>query len=146
MVTIADLEKMDVETNISEDDALADRAGPAGRGLRQRDSVQAVPGPAPAGAADERPDAQRVVKVKVEILDPDDKLFPELAATVHFLPSESVNSPDAGRSYLFVPKSAVFQENGHDFVWVIRDRQYSAQESGRGGIDDRRLGAGRVGT
>ena len=28
------------------------------------------------------------VKVKVEILDPDDKLFPELAATVHFLPSK----------------------------------------------------------
>ena len=59
------------------------------------------------------------VKVKVEILDPDDKLFPELAATVHFLPSQTGNSPDANRSFLFVPKSAVFQENGHDHVWVI---------------------------
>ena len=59
------------------------------------------------------------VKVKVEVLDPDDKLFPELAATVHFLPSQTVSSPDAGKSFLFVPKSAVFQENGHDQVWVI---------------------------
>ena len=33
------------------------------------------------------------VKVKVEILDPDDKLFPELAATVHFLPSEAREGP-----------------------------------------------------
>ena len=72
------------------------------------------------------------VKVKVEILDPDDKLFPELAATVHFLPSESANSPDAGRSFLFVPKSAVFQENGHDFVWVIGAKNnVSASERSR---------------
>ena len=33
------------------------------------------------------------VKVKVEILDPDDKLFPELAATVHFLPNKSAAEP-----------------------------------------------------
>ena len=59
------------------------------------------------------------VKVKVEILDPDDKLFPELAATVHFLPSKSANSRDANRSFVFVNKSAVFEENGHDFVWVV---------------------------
>src|SRR5208337_3864102 len=45
------------------------------------------------------------VKVKVEIVDPDDKLFPELAAT--------------SKAYLFVPKAAVFQENGHDYVWVV---------------------------
>jgi multidrug efflux pump subunit AcrA (membrane-fusion protein) len=65
--------------------------------------------------------ANAVVKVKVEVLDPDDRLFPELAATVHFLRSESVNSPDAARSYLYVPSSAVFRDDGHDFVWVIRD-------------------------
>jgi multidrug efflux pump subunit AcrA (membrane-fusion protein) len=61
------------------------------------------------------------VKVKVEILDPDDQLFPELAATVHFLPSQAVNTPDAGRSYLFVPKSSLFQDNGHDCVWIIEE-------------------------
>ena len=44
------------------------------------------------------------VKVKVEILDPDDKLFPELAATVHFLPSERRQQPRRGPTFLFVPK------------------------------------------
>jgi hypothetical protein len=62
-----------------------------------------------------------MVKVKVEILDPDDRLFPELVAKVSFLRSESVNNPDVGRSYLYVPKSAVFREDAHNFVWVIRE-------------------------
>jgi hypothetical protein len=65
--------------------------------------------------------SRSTVKVKVEILDPDAKLFPELAATVHFLASDSSNSPDAGRTFLFVSKSAVFKESGHDFVWVIQE-------------------------
>jgi multidrug efflux pump subunit AcrA (membrane-fusion protein) len=59
------------------------------------------------------------VKVKVEILDPDSKLFPELAATVHFLPNKSTLGRDANQSFVFVNKSAVFEENGHDFVWVV---------------------------
>ena len=85
------------------------------------------------------------VKVKVEILDPDDRLFPELAATVHFLPSESVNSPDASRSFLFVPKSAVFQENGHDYVWVVGQDNTIRKSAGRGRDHDRRpwLGSSR---
>ncbi len=58
------------------------------------------------------------VKVKVEILDPDEKLFPELAATVYFLPSQSAGAA-TNRSFVFVPKSAVFEENGHDHAWVV---------------------------
>ena len=48
------------------------------------------------------------VKVKVEILDPDDKLFPELAATVHFLPDKNWAESDAIRSFLFVPTRSGF--------------------------------------
>src|SRR5205807_2836991 len=59
------------------------------------------------------------VKVKVEILDPDDQLFPELVATVHFLPDKALHNPNANRSFLFVPKSAVFEENGLTFAWVV---------------------------
>jgi RND family efflux transporter MFP subunit len=100
VVTIANLEMMDVETDVS---AIPSK--------RYRGRLRQV---IPMGDR-----TRGTVKVKVEILDPDDKLFPELAATVHFLPSQTGNSPDAGRSYLFVPKSAVFQENGYDHVWVI---------------------------
>jgi RND family efflux transporter MFP subunit len=118
VVTVANLEKMDVETDISEN--LLSRVA---LGQPAEVSVSAIPSKRYQGRLRQViPMGDRTrgtVKVKVEVLDPDDKLFPELAATVHFLPNKSGNSPDASRSYLFVPKAAVFQENGHDHVWVI---------------------------
>jgi multidrug efflux pump subunit AcrA (membrane-fusion protein) len=62
------------------------------------------------------------IKVKVEILDPDEHLFPELVATVHFLPDKALNNPDASRSFLFVPKGALYEENGHEYAWVVDGR------------------------
>src|SRR5262245_23851768 len=117
-VTIANLEKMDVETDIAENLlARVELGQPA------EVSVSAIPSKRYRGRLRQViPMGDRTrgtVKVKVEILDPDERLFPELAATVHFLPNKNSNNPDASRSYLFVPKSAVFQENGHDHVWVI---------------------------
>jgi RND family efflux transporter MFP subunit len=120
VVTVADLGHMDVETDISEN--LLWRIA---LGQPAEVSVSAIPTKRYQGRLRQvLPMGDRTrgtVKVKVEILDPDDKLFPELAATVHFLPSKTVGSPDAGRSFLFVPKTALFQENGHDHVWVIGD-------------------------
>jgi RND family efflux transporter MFP subunit len=121
VVTIANLEKMDVETDISEN--LLSRVA---LGQPAEVSVSAIPSKRYHGRLRQViPMGDRTrgtVKVKVEILDPDEKLFPELAATVHFLPSRTANSPDANRSYVFVPKSAVFQENGHDHVWVVGEK------------------------
>jgi RND family efflux transporter MFP subunit len=118
VVTIANLEKMDVEADIAEN--LLSRVA---LGQPAEVSVSAVPSKRYHGRLRQvipmSDRARSTVKVKVEILDPDEKLFPELAATVHFLPSKTIENPDAARSYLFVPKSAVFQENGHDHVWVI---------------------------
>jgi len=118
VATIANLEKMDVETDISE--GLMSRVA---LGQPAEVSVSAVPFKRYRGrlrhviAMGDR--TRGTVKVKVEILDPDDKLFPELAATVHFLPNRTQQSQDGNRSYVFVPKSAVFMENGHDHVWVL---------------------------
>jgi RND family efflux transporter MFP subunit len=128
VATIANLQKMDVETDISE--GLMSRVV---LGQPAEVSVSAVPSKRYRGrlrqviAMGDR--TRGTIKAKVEILDPDDKLFPELAATVHFLSNRNEATQDANRSYLFVPKSAVFQENGHDHVWVagsknvIRKRQ-----------------------
>jgi RND family efflux transporter MFP subunit len=120
VVTIADLGHMDVETDISEN--LLSRIA---LGQPAEVSVAAVPSKRYKGRLRKvLPMGDRTrgtVKVKVEILDPDDHLFPELAATVHFLPSQAVSTPDAGRSYLFVPKSSLFQDNGHDCVWIIEE-------------------------
>jgi len=117
-VTIANLEKMDVETDVAENLMWRVKLGqPA------EVSVSAVPSRRYRGRlrrVTPMGDRSRgTVKVKVEILDPDDNLFPELAATVHFLPDRTATSSLANQSYVFVPKSAVFQENGHDQVWVV---------------------------
>ena len=118
VVTVADLKNIDVETDISEN--LMSRIA---LGQPAEVSVSAVPNKRYKGELRQIiPMGDRTrgtVKVKVKINDPDDKLFPELAATVHFLPFKSSSSGDANRSYLFVPKSAVYQENGHDYVWVV---------------------------
>jgi RND family efflux transporter MFP subunit len=120
VVTIADLDHMDVECDVSEAQLWKVAIGqPASV------SVAAIPSKRYRGRLRQiMPISDRTrstVKVKVEILDPDGKLFPELEAKVYFIASESSNSPDAGRTFLFVPKSAVFREGGHDFVWLIRE-------------------------
>jgi RND family efflux transporter MFP subunit len=118
VVTVADLKNIDVETDISEN--LMSRIA---LGQPAEVSVSAVPNKRYKGELRQIiPMGDRTrgtVKVKVKINDPDDKLFPELAATVHFLPFKSGPSADANRSYLFVRKEAVYQENGHDYVWVV---------------------------
>jgi RND family efflux transporter MFP subunit len=72
---------------------------------------------------------RETIKVKVEILDPDDRLFPEMAATVYFLPDKALHNPDANRAFLFVPKAAIFEQNGHEYAWVVDTR--SAQSTVR---------------
>jgi RND family efflux transporter MFP subunit len=117
VVTIANLDKMDVEADINE--GLMVRVG---LGQPAEVSVSAVPKKRYRGRLRQVvPMGDRTrgtVKVKVEILDPDEKLFPELAATVYFLPSSSAGAV-TNASYIFVPKSAVFEENGHDHAWVV---------------------------
>ena len=118
VVTLADLNHMDVETDISENMMSRIELGqPA------EVSVSANPNKRYQGRLRQIiPMGDRTrgtVKVKVEIVDPDDKLFPELAATVHFLPFKTGPAAETNKAYLFVPKSSVFQENGHDYVWVV---------------------------
>src|SRR5262249_17224478 len=117
-VTIADLEQMDVETDISEADLHHVEIGqPA------LIDVKAVPSKQYDGRLrkvipmSER--ARKTVKVKVQILDPDEKLFPELEATVHFIPGALGSDPQADRLFIFVPKEAVFDQGGLKFVWVV---------------------------
>ncbi len=118
VVTLADLKHMDVEADVAENMMYRIDVGqPA------EVSVSANPTKRYQGKLRQIiPMGDRTrgtVKVKVEILDPDDRLFPELAATVHFLPFKTGPAAETNKAYLFVPKSAVFQENGHDYVWVV---------------------------
>ncbi|QDV39351.1 efflux RND transporter periplasmic adaptor subunit [Tautonia plasticadhaerens] len=121
IVTIADLAHLEVETDVAE--SLLSRIAP---GQPAEIAVGAVPGRTYRGRLSKiipQGDRSRgTVKVEVEILDPDDRLFPELAATVHFLPDSSVDNPDAGRTLMFVDKRAIIDEGGHTVAWVVDDR------------------------
>jgi RND family efflux transporter MFP subunit len=120
VVTIADLSRMDVEADIPEEQMYR-----VVEGQPAEVSVTAVPTKRYRGRLRQiTPMGDRTratVKVKVEILDPDEKLFPELASTVHFLPDKNWAESDANRSFLFVPREAVFQEDGRDCVWLVDD-------------------------
>ncbi len=118
VVSIADLGKMEVETDVAEN--LISRVA---IGQPAEVSVSAVPEKHYRGRLRQIiPMGDRTrgtVKMKVEILDPDEHLFPELVATVHFVPDQGLDNPNAGRAFLFVPKAAVFEENGHGYAWVV---------------------------
>jgi RND family efflux transporter MFP subunit len=121
VATLANLNLMDVETDISEN--MLSRIG---IGQPAEISVSAVPDKRYQGRLRQiipiSDRARGTVKVMVEILHPEDRLFPELVATVHFLPDKAIKAPDEGKVQLFVQKSALFEENGHSHVWVIGSR------------------------
>lgn len=118
IVTLANLEQMEVDTDVAEN--LLSRIA---IGQPAEVSVSAVPGKHYQGKLRQitpiSDRARGTVKVKVEIIDPDEHLFPELVATVHFLPDKALNNPNATKAFLFVPKSAIFEDNGLTFAWVV---------------------------
>ncbi len=118
IVTLANLGRMDVETDVTE--SLLARLA---IGQPAEISVSAVPEKRYRGRLRQvipmSDRARGTVKVMVEFLEPDEHLFPELVATVHFLPDKALKSPDAGKAYLFVPKSAIVEEGGHSFAYRV---------------------------
>ena len=118
VMTIADLDHMDVETDVAEN--LLSRIT---LGQPAEVSVSAVPSKHYRGRLRQiipiSDRARGTVKVKVEILDSDEHLFPELVATVHFLPDRAHQGLDVGKAHLFAPKSALFEEGGHSHVWLL---------------------------
>ena len=79
-----------------------------------------------------------IVKVKVEVLDADERLFPELSATVHFLPEKDEKSTGDATQALFVPLSAVVKIEGAAFRLAFDGRACRAGER-----DSDRRAAGR---
>ncbi|HEV3166104.1 MAG TPA: efflux RND transporter periplasmic adaptor subunit [Isosphaeraceae bacterium] len=127
VVQLADLRQLDVETDIAEN--LLSRVA---LGQPAEIAVSAVPGRHYRGRLRQiipmGDRARGTIKVKVEVLDPDDLLFPELVATVHFLPDKEISNPTAGRTFIYVPKSAVFQQGGHAYAWVVDDKAHVHQK------------------
>lgn len=122
VATLADLDNLEVETDIAEN--LLSRVTV---GQPAEISVSAVPGKHYKGRlARIIPMGDRTrgtVKVRVRVEDPDEHLFPELVATVHFTRDDALNNPNAGKTFKFVPKDAVVEENGGFYAWVVSGPQ-----------------------
>jgi RND family efflux transporter MFP subunit len=120
VVTIADLERMEVDCDVKEDyisrvvvgrpaevavDAVPDR--------RYKGRVRKI---IPMGDR-----ARATIKVKVEILDADERLFPEMSGTVYFLPDESAMQAETAERRIFCPTAAVVKEAEASHVWIVDD-------------------------
>jgi RND family efflux transporter MFP subunit len=118
VVTLADLDHLEVETDVAEN-----HLGLVKIGQPAEVTVSAVPGRHYRGNLRQiipmGDRARGTVKLKVEILDADERLFPELLATVNFLPTQSQAASASGRTFLFVPRSALVEQAGRFSAWVV---------------------------
>lgn len=116
VVTLADLNDLRVEVDISQNDFA--RLKPGQKGIITAD---AWPGVEWEGVLDEiAPEANRqkaAVQVKVRVLNPDERLRPEMNAAVAFLSDEPAAAAAPGRPMVFVPPAAV----RNDRVYIVLD-------------------------
>jgi RND family efflux transporter MFP subunit len=122
VVTIADLDRLEVDCDVKEDYI----------GRVTNDSPCEVV----VGAVPDRRFAARVrkvipmgdraratIKVKVAILDADPRLFPEMSATVYFLPKPGAQAVESKERRVFCDAAAVVSAEGRTFVWTVDDAQ-----------------------
>jgi HlyD family secretion protein len=127
VVTLADLDDLQVELDISQDDFA--KLSPKQRGIVTTD---AYPDRKYDGVIDEiSPEGNRqkaTVQVKVKILSPDDYLRPEMNAKVAFLPPSGDGNTVRGSSAVLVPLTAVHDRDGKKFVLIAFEGKALARE------------------
>lgn len=127
VVTLADLNDLQVELDISQDDFA--KLTPQQRGIVTTD---AFPDRKYDGTIDEiSPEANRqkaTVQVKVKILSPDEYLRPEMNAKVAFLPSQGDNKTARGSKAVLVPQNAIRDREGKKYVLIAFDGKVLARE------------------
>jgi HlyD family secretion protein len=114
VVTLADLNDLRVELDISQNDFAKLKLG-----QRAVITADAWPGVEWEGVLDEiAPEANRqkaAVQVKVKVLNPDERLRPEMNAAVAFLSDEPAAAAAPGKPVVFVPPAAV----RNDRVYIV---------------------------
>ncbi|MCC6491866.1 MAG: efflux RND transporter periplasmic adaptor subunit [Pirellulales bacterium] len=123
VITLAKLDELEVDTDVKED--YLSQLHP---GQPAQVAVDAAPDRRYKGRLREiipMGDRTRgIVKVKVSILDPDERLFPELSATVHFLPDAEGQDADAAQQRgVFAPAAAIEGDGDKRYVWVLEDNR-----------------------
>jgi RND family efflux transporter MFP subunit len=122
VVTIADLASLEVDCDVKEDyisrvvvDRPAEVSVDAVPGRRYKGKVRKV---IPMGDR-----ARATIKVKVAIVDADERLFPEMSGTVYFLPSGNESETASTDRRIFCPSDAIVKEADASHVWVVKDEK-----------------------
>ena len=135
--SLANLNDLQVELDIAQDDFA--RLGPKQKG---EVTVDAFPDRKYQGeVAEISPEANRqkaTVQVKVQILNPDEYLRPEMNSTVKFLADQpKARTASSGPAGVFVPSTAIRDHDGKKIVFLAfkgramqRDVRVKAQRSG----------------
>jgi RND family efflux transporter MFP subunit len=121
VVTIADLEHLEVDCDVKEDYISRVRVG-----QQAEVAVDAVPDRRYAGQVRKiipmGDRARATIKVKVEILEPDERLFPEMSSTVYFLPDATKTAEEPPEKRVFCPTDALVTDaDGKTHVWLVDD-------------------------
>jgi RND family efflux transporter MFP subunit len=116
-VTVADLNHLDVDCDVKEDyisrvsiDQLTEVSVDAVPDFRYQGRVRKI---IPMGDR-----ARATIKVKVEIINADERLFPEMSATVYFLPT-AATAAKGDEKRIFCETAAIVTEAEDSFVWVV---------------------------
>ena len=126
VVSLADLNDLQVELDIAQDDFA--KLGPKQKGAVM---VDAYPDLKWDGViAEISPQANRAkatVQVKVQILNPDSHLRPDMNATVKFIADEDKHASSKSQG-VFVPGSAIHDRDGKKFVFLAFNGRAMARE------------------
>ncbi|MGE0439063.1 MAG: efflux RND transporter periplasmic adaptor subunit [Gemmatimonadales bacterium] len=118
VVTMADLETLEVEVDVNEAYIAQIKAEQPTRIVL--DAYPAVNFGGKVRQIVPTADRQRAtVQVKVAITDRDPRILPEMGARVEFLVVETNRADEPAR--VFVPAAAVQTDGAGSFVWVVRD-------------------------
>jgi RND family efflux transporter MFP subunit len=136
VVTMADLETLEVEVDVNEAYIARIRNGQAAS-----IDLDAYPDTSFRGRVRQvvpTADRQRAtVEVKVSILDVDSRILPEMGATVEFLEQAEDVQP-AGPERVFVPAAAVLDDAGRQIVWIVSDGRVERREVDAGPVTGER--------
>ena len=118
VVTIADLDHLEVECDVKEDFISRVTAG-----QQSEVAVDAVPDRRYQGTVRKiipmGDRARATVKVLVEILDVDERLFPDMSSTVYFLSSATEEQHQNEKPRIFCPNDALHTAGAERFVWIV---------------------------
>jgi HlyD family secretion protein len=131
VVALADLNDLQIELDISQTDFAR---------LKMNQRAEIIPEAFPnlryqgfiAEIAPEANRAKATVQVKVKVENPDEQLRPEMNARVNFLADAKPSETPAAINRALVPKAAIVNRDGADFVFVVKGNKVEQRVIRRG--------------